>query len=143
MTGRARKPSGCQEDGVEGFSLIEVLAGIVIVAVALGGLYVLYSTIVRIDAHRRQLTEATATLTSTAEEIKSMPWEQLVRFPGEECPSTIPVPRGLALRCTRQAEPPETDLKTALLVRVTIEVRDQETGRLVADVTLLRAKEGF
>lgn len=118
-----------------GFTLLEVLVGIVIVAVALAGLYALYDAIVRIEAHRRQLTEATAALTSTAEQLKALPWEQLTsKFPDNTCLKGAVTVGNITVQCTVQ-------LKDSGLVHVTVTA--SAGGKKVADISFLRAKEGF
>lgn len=144
MSVSRRQAPGSPRAGTEGFTLVEVLAGIVIVAIALGGLYALYHTLVLAEAHRRQLVEATAAVTSAIEQAKALPWEQMpAAFTGGRCPPGSPAAEGLALRCSLETDPPGLDPLGAGLVRITASATDPRTGSTIADITVLRAREGF
>lgn len=120
----------------EGFGLIEVLLGVLVVSVALAGLYALYSALLKAEAHRREQVEAAEALLSVVEQIKALPWATLwAGFPNGQCPSGATSPSGVSLRCSSQRKGPR-------VIEVTVTAWDRQ-GRLIDQVQFRRFVQGF
>lgn len=137
-SGTRQKPTGLSQRWDAGFTLVEVLLGVIIVSLALAGLFMLYDAAVWFDGRRRQLTEATFALVSVAEQLKSLSWEQLT--------DTQKVPNGTCLKGPVALGPVTVDCEVEVvaesgLAHVTLTASTR--GRNVAEISFLRAKEGF
>lgn len=124
-----------------GFTLVEVLLGIIIVSFVFASVYMLYNAVIRVDLRRRQVTEATSALLSAAEQLKALPWEELTdpkRFPDGTCLKGPLVVGSITVDCEVEVveESPKSGLAQVLLTA-------SAGGRNVAEISFLRAKEGF